>query len=442
MSSVLLDEIKQALDQRDFDRLSALHARANEFGIENCDKYMQSTAVLQMHCCYLFKDDPGHMRVMYAMLQAVGRNRHPYDDDEAKAAIAAAQSGEVFTRKRDGMQLPTPTKPQPGTPDRPIRLEIEDLPALGLATITDLGEENLYAEKDGLHYYCKVFDTERYALGLWDFMKLQQAATPKDALLTRWQDNGVAWRYLLMLEAGAIPGGYDEDVPPPIRIDILQRMSALAESGWEPDWFEAKAYFESNDTMAVHGEMRAEVARKLQQGQDRAPYTVMSVDASSGQIYCDHVYATSGLGAFPAATELREGVEFVAAVRGHITEDDDLTFPGESVVDDATVREQLEVFGTAEEVSVLAEQEGVLDPVGAKLFFDELLDSVETLGGIAEEHGVRTLANLMYLQQAILTGTFIDSCPDEDGVLAVLASLPSGERWKSFVKTSEPDASL
>src|ERR1035437_2791605 len=36
----------------------------------------------------------------------------------------------------------------------------------------------------------------------------------------------------------------------------------------------------------------------------------------------------------------------------------------------------------------------VLNAIGAKLFFEELLASVETLTGIVEEHGARTLADL------------------------------------------------
>lgn len=115
-------------------------------------------------------------------------------------------------------------------------------------------------------------------------------------LFKRWQENGIAWRYLLMVEAGAIPGGYAEDVPPPICIDILQRMSRLAESGWEPDWSEAKAYFARYDTMAGHGKMKAEVARKLQQDHDKRPSAllksqVLAVWGSSAKPIngCDYV---------------------------------------------------------------------------------------------------------------------------------------------------------
>lgn len=70
----------------------------------------------------------------------------------------------------------------------------------------------------------------------------------------------------------------------------------------------------------------------------------------------------------------------------------------------------------------------------ATLFMQELLWSVETLAGIADEHGARTLADLMYLQDAILNGGFIDHYPDESSVLEVASALPSGERWHKFIK--------
>ena len=71
----------------------------------------------------------------------------------------------------------------------------------------------------------------------------------------------------------------------------------------------------------------------------------------------------------------------------------------------------------------------------ARLFMTELLESVETLTGIAEVHGPRTLADLMYLQAAILEGGFIDHYPEESAVAEIVAALPSGERWTTFIKT-------
>lgn len=72
----------------------------------------------------------------------------------------------------------------------------------------------------------------------------------------------------------------------------------------------------------------------------------------------------------------------------------------------------------------------------ARLFMRELLDSVETLTGIADEHGAQTLSDLMYLQNAILSGGFIDHYPGESSVLDIAAALPSGDLWTKFIKIS------
>lgn len=71
----------------------------------------------------------------------------------------------------------------------------------------------------------------------------------------------------------------------------------------------------------------------------------------------------------------------------------------------------------------------------AVVFMGELLDSTETLTGIAEQHGPRTLADLMYLHSAILTGGFIDYIPGESAVMELVQQLPSAARWMEFIKT-------
>lgn len=70
----------------------------------------------------------------------------------------------------------------------------------------------------------------------------------------------------------------------------------------------------------------------------------------------------------------------------------------------------------------------------ACLFMKELLDSVESLTAIAEQHGPRTLADLMYLQSAILEGGFIDHYPSESKALELVQHLPSGQRWAQHIK--------
>ena len=71
----------------------------------------------------------------------------------------------------------------------------------------------------------------------------------------------------------------------------------------------------------------------------------------------------------------------------------------------------------------------------AMLFFKELMENVETLTGIADRYGPRTLADVMYLQNAILDGSFIELFPDESAVLDIVDELPSAAIWRKFVQT-------
>lgn len=73
----------------------------------------------------------------------------------------------------------------------------------------------------------------------------------------------------------------------------------------------------------------------------------------------------------------------------------------------------------------------------AMLFFKELMENVETLTGIADLHGARTLADVMYLQNAILDGTFIELYPDESAVLKVVDDMPSAAIWRQFIQVPE-----
>lgn len=67
----------------------------------------------------------------------------------------------------------------------------------------------------------------------------------------------------------------------------------------------------------------------------------------------------------------------------------------------------------------------------------ELLSSVETLCGVAEEHGGRTLADLFYLHAAIVNGGFVDAYKGESALLEIVNGLPSAERWAKFIKIEE-----
>jgi hypothetical protein len=72
-----------------------------------------------------------------------------------------------------------------------------------------------------------------------------------------------------------------------------------------------------------------------------------------------------------------------------------------------------------------------------KQFHAELLDAVETLTGIAEERGELALANLVYLQMAILQGGVIELTGEQASAFAFIRDLPSGVRWWQNVKVTE-----
>lgn len=73
----------------------------------------------------------------------------------------------------------------------------------------------------------------------------------------------------------------------------------------------------------------------------------------------------------------------------------------------------------------------------AEQFMQELTESVETISGIAEEHGSQTIADLMWLYSAILTDGFIDVWPAYSRVRMVIAQLPSSERWNSYLRDQD-----
>lgn len=73
----------------------------------------------------------------------------------------------------------------------------------------------------------------------------------------------------------------------------------------------------------------------------------------------------------------------------------------------------------------------------AQRFMTELLDAIETLSDIAHVHGVRTLADLMYLHAAILEDGFIDVFDSsESEVMKVINTLPSSEEWKRYIRSN------
>jgi hypothetical protein len=77
---------------------------------------------------------------------------------------------------------------------------------------------------------------------------------------------------------------------------------------------------------------------------------------------------------------------------------------------------------------------GPADALAATVFWKELTESVETLGEIADVHGVRTLTDLMYLHAAILEGGVVDVWTAESSVATVVEGLPSASRWMGSIR--------
>lgn len=103
---VTLNEIRIALKDKKWDALRALHGRAKGEGMEGCDAPEKlSTVNLAVLECSMFKGtSPGHERTLVAMMDALERGKHPFDDAEASsvmladAAIAQAQINAMVGR--------------------------------------------------------------------------------------------------------------------------------------------------------------------------------------------------------------------------------------------------------------------------------------------------------------------------------------------------------
>ena len=69
----------------------------------------------------------------------------------------------------------------------------------------------------------------------------------------------------------------------------------------------------------------------------------------------------------------------------------------------------------------------------AQQFFNELQEHTETLDGIADQHGLQTLADVMHLQNAILDGGVIELASEASQVLAIVDALPSAAMWRQYI---------
>jgi hypothetical protein len=69
----------------------------------------------------------------------------------------------------------------------------------------------------------------------------------------------------------------------------------------------------------------------------------------------------------------------------------------------------------------------------ATLFMDEVLLHHDCLVKIGESMGVQTLADLCFLQGAIMRGTFIEHYRDSSSIVDLINSLPSAIAWHSYI---------
>ncbi|SET44332.1 hypothetical protein SAMN05216326_12728 [Nitrosomonas marina] len=97
-------------------------------------------------------------------------------------------------------------------------------------------------------------EIERVVFGKGNTLQKQYEADLNSAQ-EKWRGIGRAHRYLLLLEADAIPGGIDDDSFLDYQPKILTNMVELFKNDWTPDWNSAVKYFRKNDTMANRGEL-------------------------------------------------------------------------------------------------------------------------------------------------------------------------------------------
>ena len=81
-------------------------------------------------------------------------------------------------------------------------------------------------------------------------------------------------------------------------------------------------------------------------------YTVVGFHDDTNQLFIDHVYARNALHAFAVSAHQNPDADlvFTASMPGHLTEEEGLSCPGESIVYASTVLEQPDVYGDPTDV--------------------------------------------------------------------------------------------
>jgi hypothetical protein len=70
----------------------------------------------------------------------------------------------------------------------------------------------------------------------------------------------------------------------------------------------------------------------------------------------------------------------------------------------------------------------------AARFANEVLNAVESLSAVAEQRGVHSLADLFYLQTAILEGTYVQLDALSTPIFELVRTLPSVSEWRRHIQ--------
>jgi hypothetical protein len=78
-------------------------------------------------------------------------------------------------------------------------------------------------------------------------------------------------------------------------------------------------------------------------------------------------------------------------------------------------------------------------PLSAAKFWNELLMETESLTAIADIQGAATLADCMYLQNAITNDSYIDYDPAalQSSIIDLVGTLPSSAEWMQFIRVGQ-----
>ncbi len=70
--------------------------------------------------------------------------------------------------------------------------------------------------------------------------------------------------------------------------------------------------------------------------------------------------------------------------------------------------------------------------MAARKFYQELFETYDSLAEIADQHGALTLADIVYLSSAILSGDgYVDHSFSD--IKEVVSAMPSADQWVTFL---------